>query len=296
MNSPVILDRGYRRYDGPRRPPRAAEWAIFREGVKRVLGLGQKARRKILPWTLLAIAAAAAAGFVGVQFFATRLGAPADVIPNLPSYGELFDFYSWVSVVFIALAAPTLLIPDRVDGVLSVYFSRPLTVGGYLRGKTAAFLGVTSLIYLVPQLMLHLGLASLAPEGFMSYIVEEWQLLWAIPVVTLGYLALHGGLASLVAAHTRRVGAAAAIFFALIVAVGRVFGLLSRTDVPGAGLLSLLHLDQHPRIVRDWLLDVNTGRYPAEAAGFDAWVSAVVIIVVAGLCAFAVYRRYRSEA
>lgn len=293
MTDPVILDRGYRRYEGPRRPPRAAEWAIFREGLRRVLGLGQKARRKILPWTLLAVAATAAAVFVGLNFFISELGIPAG---ELPSYPELFDFYSWIGVIFIALAAPTLLIPDRVEGVLSVYFSRPLTVAGYLRGKATAFLGVTALIYLVPQLLLLLGLAFLSDDGFIGYIWNEAQLLWQIPAVTLGYLSLHGSVASLIASLTKRIGAAAAIFFALITAVGQVFGEISRLDFVRAEWLSLLHLDHHPRVVRDWVFDTDSGDFPVEEAGFDPWVSLLMIVIVTVVCSILVYRRYRREA
>lgn len=294
MTDLVIIDRGYRRYDGPRLPPSSAERAIFREGVRRVLGLGQKTRSKILPWTLLAVSVLAAAVFVGLHFFSSQIGLGAG--DALPRYGELFDFYSWISIIFIALSAPTLLIPDRVDGVLSVYFSRPLTVGCYLRGKAGAFLGVTALIYLAPQLLLHLGLAFLSTDGLIAYLWEEVEVLWQVPAVSAGYLVLHGGLASLISSITKRVGAAAAIFFAVITAVGTFFGEISQLGFPGAGWLSLLNFDHHPRVVRDWVFDMDSGDFPVEEAGFDPWVSVVVIVVVALGCALLVVRRYRREA
>ena len=73
-----------------------------------------------------------------------------------------------ISLLFIALAGPLLLIPDRTKGVLSVYFSRPLTVDGYLTSKVGAFVTVVAAIYILPQVVLHLGLALIAEEGFLS--------------------------------------------------------------------------------------------------------------------------------
>lgn len=294
MTDGVIFDRGYRRYDGPRAGVAGARRAVVRDGVRRVLGLRRKARRKILPWSLLAIAVTSAAVFVGLHFFAGQL--PVDVAQQLPRYGELFDFFSWIGILFIALAGPTLLIPDRTQGVLSVYFSRPLTVTGYLQGKLVAFLGVTAIIYLGPQLALHLGLAFLSDDGFLGYLGANLDILWKVPVVTAGYLALHGGLVIAIAAVVARTGAAAAIFLGLLTAGGSIASRIGLIDVPGARFVTLLALDQHPRIVRDWLFDINTVDYPAEQVGFDPWVSVLVIAVVAIGGVWWVHRRYRRLA
>ena len=294
MSDQVIFDRGYRRYDGPRMGVRGARRAVVADGLRRVLGLRRKARRKILPWSLLAIAVTAAAIFIGLHFFAGQL--PVDVAAELPRYGELFDFFSWIAILFVALAGPTLLIPDRTQGVLSVYFSRPLTVTAYLQGKLTAFLGVTALIYLGPQLALHLGLAFLSEEGFLSYLGSNLDVLWKVPVVTAGYLALHGGLVTAISAVVNRTGAAAAIFLGLLTAGGSIASRIGLIEATGTRYVTLLALDQHPRIVRDWIFDVNTVDYPAEQVGFDPWVSvlAIAVVAVAGLAW--VHRRYERLA
>ena len=46
MADQVIYDRGYRTYDGPRLGPKGARRAVYKDGVRRVLGLGRKARRR----------------------------------------------------------------------------------------------------------------------------------------------------------------------------------------------------------------------------------------------------------
>ena len=43
----VIVDRGYRHYEGVRTGRRGAMLAILREGYRRALGLRRKAKRKV---------------------------------------------------------------------------------------------------------------------------------------------------------------------------------------------------------------------------------------------------------
>lgn len=293
MSDRVLFDRGYRRYEGERHPESAPR-AVFHDGIRRVLGLRRKARRKILPWALLVIAGLAATVFIGLHFFAGNL--PLDVADQLPRYGELFDFFSWIGILFIALAGPLLLIPDRTEGVLSVYFSRPLTIGQYLGGKLGAFLGVTSLIYLGPQLALHLGLAMLDEEGFLPYLGANLDILWKVLIVTLAYLALHGSIVLVVSAIVNRTGTAAAIFLGILTVGGSIASRIGLLDAAGARWATLLALDQHPRVVRDWLFDVDTLEYPVEAVGFSPWMSVAVIAAASAVALLWVHRRYRRLA
>lgn len=293
MSDQVIFDRGYRRYEGPRLGRSGPRRAIVRDGVRRVLGLRRKARRKILPWGLLALAALMSSVFIGVHFFAGQFGARPE---DLPSYGELFDFFSWIAILFIALAGPTLLVPDRTQGVLSVYFSRPLTVTGYLQAKLTAFLGVTAIIYLFPLLLFHLGMAFLSDDGFLSYLWTNGEVLWQIVFVTAGYLVLHGALVTLISSVVDRTGIAAAVFLGILTAGGSIAARLGLLEFAGARFVTLLALDQHPRIIRDWVFGIEGVDYPAEQVGFSPWVSVAVIVFVAVVCGWWVHRRYRRLA
>lgn len=294
MTDDVIYDRWYRRYDGPRLGVTGARRAVIRDGIRRVLGLRRKARRKILPWSLLAIAAMSAVVFVGLHFASTRIGIEDPSL--LPRYGELFDFFSWVGILFIALAAPTLLVPDRTQGVFAVYFSRPLTVGAYLQGKLTAFIGVTALIYLLPQVALHIGLAFLSEDGFVQYLGANLDVLWKVPLVTAAYLALHGGLVTAISSVVDRTGVAAAIFLGVLTAGGSIASRIGLLDVPFARWVTLLALDQHPRIVRDRIFEITTADYPAVQAGFGVRTSVAAVLVVAALGVWWVYHRYRKLA
>jgi hypothetical protein len=49
VSDQVLYDRGYRTYDGERTGPSGARKAVYKDGVRRVLGLGRKAREKVYP-------------------------------------------------------------------------------------------------------------------------------------------------------------------------------------------------------------------------------------------------------
>ena len=293
MSDRVIFDRGYRTYDGERLGPSMARKAVFRDGIRRVLGLGRKARRKVFPWALIAVALIAAAIVIGTHWVIGN--SEESFREGVPTYGGLFDFYSGISLLFIAFSGPLLLIPDRTEGVLSVYFSRPLTVDGYLGAKLRAFATVVGAIYLVPQIVLHLGLALISRSGFLPYMGDNLDILWKVPAITLGYVAMHAAVIFLLSAFINRTGIAAASFLGVLIAGGVIAGQVSQAGFAGARWVSLLALDHHPRIIRDELLG-NTVDYPAELAGFGMWTSIIVIAVTVLIAAWVVRSRYKRLA
>jgi hypothetical protein len=60
--------------------------------------------------------------------------------------------------------------------------------------------------------------------------------------------------------------------------------------------VALLALDDHARVVRDWVFEVSLGLYRPQEAGVEHWVSAVAIAVVALVGAWFAYRQYRKQA
>lgn len=293
MTDQVIYYRGYRTYDGERTGPSGARKAVYKEGIRRILGIGRKAREKVFPWLMIAIAIGMAAIVIGVHWF---IGDLADSISEgVPTYGDLFDLYGWIALLFIAFAAPWLLIPDRTRGVLSVYFSRPLTVDGYLAAKVGAFATVVGAIYLVPQLVLHIGLGLISDDGFLGYMGDNLDILWKVPVTTLAFVAMHGALGFVLAAIVNRPGVASAAFLAVIIPGRFIAGQISEASFPGARWTSLLAFDHLPRMIRDVLFR-DTVTYPAESAGFGAWSAAAAIAVAVILAVLVVRSRYRRLA
>jgi ABC-2 type transport system permease protein len=289
----VIYDRGYRTYEGERTGPSGARKAVYKDGIRRTLGLGRKARDKIYPWLMIAIALAMAAIVIGVHWLIGDLA--ESLAEGVPSYGELFDLYSWIGLLFIAFAGPWLLIPDRTRGVLSVYFSRPLTVDGYLVSKVGAFATVVGAIYLVPQIVLHLGLGLISDDGFLTYMGDNLDILWKVPVTVLAFVGIHGALAFLLSAVIARPGIASAAFLGVLVPGRFIAGQISEASFAGARWTSLLAFDHLPRVIRDALFR-DTVTYPAEAAGFGGWTAAAVIAAAVLISAVLVRARYRRLA
>lgn len=293
MTDQVIYDRGYRTYEGERTGPSGARKAVYKDGIRRVLGLGRKARTKIYPWVMIGIAVAMAAIVIGVHWFIGDIA--ESLAEGVPTYGELFDLYSWIGLLFIAFAGPWLLIPDRAQGVLSVYFSRPLTVDGYLMAKVGAFSTVVGAIYLVPQVVLHIGLALISDDGFLTYMGDNLDILWKVPVTTLAFIGMHGALAFLLSAVINRPGISAASFLGVLIPGRFIAAQVSEASFPGARWTSLLAFDHLPRVIRDALFR-DTVTYPAEAAGFDGWTAAAVIVGAVLVAALFVRSRYRRLA
>lgn len=293
MTDQVIYDRGYRTYDGERTGPSGARRAVYKDGIRRTLGLGRKARDKIYPWLMIAIAVAMAAIVIGVHWLIGDLA--ESLAQDVPSYGELFDLYSWIGLLFIAFAGPWLLIPDRTRGVLSVYFSRPLTVDGYLVSKVGAFATVVGAIYLVPQIVLHLGLGLISDDGFLTYVGDNLDILWKVPVTALAFVGIHGALAFLLSAVIARPGIASAAFLGVLVPGRFIAAQISEASFAGARWTSLLAFDHLPRVIRDALFR-DTVSYPAEAAGFGGWTAGAVIVAAVLISAVLVRARYRRLA
>lgn len=294
MTDAVIYDRGYKSYEGQLLGRRAIRRAIVKDGVRRILGIRRKARRKILPWGLISVGLLMAAVFVGqLFFFGSLAGAVAE---GLPSYAELFDVYSAISILFLAITIPELLGPDRAQGVMSVYFSRPMSVTDYLWGKAIAYALMAASIYLVPQTLFHLGAAALSESGFLGYLASNLDVMWKVAASALGFMLVHGGVLAVVAAYVARTSFAAATFLGILLGGGNLAGVISQAPFAGARYAALLAFDDHARYVRDWLFDRDLGSYWPERAGFEPWVSVVAIGLVALIGAVVVYRRYRRLA
>ena len=145
----AVYDLGYEPYHGERRGRKGARLTIWADGNRRVLGLRRKARRKIMPWILVGIALLPAIVSVGIAFVL-----PPGVSNELDladANSGFFQLGGTIVMLFTALAAPELLIPDRKDGVLSMLSSRPLTSNDYLAARFASAVTVVGGFLLIPR-------------------------------------------------------------------------------------------------------------------------------------------------
>ncbi|HSQ37134.1 MAG TPA: hypothetical protein VLS92_04490 [Acidimicrobiia bacterium] len=288
MAEGVVYDLGYRPHEGERLGRAGALSALYRDGLRRVLGLRRRARAKVLPWGLLAAAVIPATFFVGINVFTREIGVE-DV--DFFSHAQYFDLTGTIALLFIALAAGELLVPDRAHGVLQVYASRPLTTNDYLAGRAAALATVVFAFMYFPHLVLFFGRAWVSDDGFGSYVTGHWGDLWQTAVASLVYFAALAPLAFLFAAYSKRPALGAGAFIGVMALSTPATSAL----VVGAGFdfFGLFALQQHPVVVKDWMMGVRSAHLVPQEAGFDPWASLAVIFVVALLAAVLVMRRYR---
>jgi ABC-2 type transport system permease protein len=288
----AVFDLGYKPYEGQRLGRSGAIRTIIKDGFRRVLGLRRKARKKVYPWSLVAIAFLPAAVFVGLAFFI------GDFIPEADSpfggHAEYIALTGAIVLLFVALAAPELLIPDREEGVLAVYSSRPITAWDYILARAGSLFAVVAAFVLVPNLLMYIGFAALDSRGLASALVGNVDDLLKIVAAMLAYIVGYGAPALLIATYATRTGPAAGTFLALMFGSAAFAEAFQRIDFVGARFGTLLALIQHPEVVRDWVFDQRPTSAPT-AAGFEPWASAVVILLIAGLAALLMHRRYRSE-
>ena len=288
MTEGVVYDLGYQPHEGERLGRAGAGRALYRDGLRRVLGLRRRARAKAIPWTLLGIAVIPAIFFIGMAVFTREIGVE-DVA--FFSHAQYFDLTGTIAMLFIALAAGELLVPDRAHGVLQVYASRPLTTNDYLAGRAAALATVVFGFMYLPHLVLFFGRAWVSGDGFGSHVAGQWGDLWQTAVASLAYFAALAPLAFLFAAYSKRLALGAGAFIGVMALSTPVANALVEVGFDPFGLLAL---QQHPVVVKDWILGVRSAHLVPQQAGFDPWVSLAAIVVIALVTGVLVARRYRS--
>ena len=151
-----IFDRGYRHYDGPRLGQAQAIWALARYSMARSLGMRRPWTAKIIPMLLYAAVAIPVLIAIGI-----RAVFPAFQFLDYP---EFFGAIFLLVGIFVALIAPEMMSSDRHDGLLPLYFSRPIGRSSYVLAKLLATGLLTLSMSLLPAVVLWLGNGLLAAE------------------------------------------------------------------------------------------------------------------------------------
>ena len=162
-----IFDIGYQHYDGPRGGRLRAVWSLWVNGFRTTLGLGRGTLAKLLPIGMLIGATAPAAAIV---VLAAILGPEEDIIPSHEDYYELISI---LMLLFSAIIAPELLIPDRRSGVINLYLVRPITAIDYVAARWSAFLGLSLILVYSGQVLLLIGFLLTASDP-VDYLRDNW--------------------------------------------------------------------------------------------------------------------------
>ena len=289
----TVYDLGYVPHEGPRLGRSGAFRAIVKDGVRRALGLRRKTRAKLIPWLLIGAAVVPALVAVSLSFILAGFNLPFD--NPLAAHGQYFDLIGTLSMLFVALVTPTLLIPDRKHGVLAIYASRPVRAADYLLARATALAILTALFILIPHSTVYLGVAGLHDEGLLAGLLESGPEIPAILGTTVAYILGYGAPAFLAAVFLKRAATASGVFVVgMVLSLSLTEAIPRGSDVAALKYLSLLSIASHPMTVRDWFFDQRSSTALVRL-GFPAWSAAVAILVFVALTAVVAHRRYRNR-
>lgn len=260
-----VYDRSYRPWDGERTPSGMRPVVIAEQGLR-------QAMRLRLVWVLLVGTLLHVAIRGGILYFTGQVTVPEGSIPPgvqdqiMFSSGFLADAMAfqarWILMILLALVASPALAGDQRAGALQFYFSKPLSVPGYVAGKLAPPVLLGLAVTALPVLILWVLGVAFTPEQLYPADV------WLIPFM----LVLAGFLVSLIAASialaisglvaNETVAGAAWVALALLTAAGArlLEEITGRSDV---GLIDLFGVLD--RVTRDLIGAVGSSLPQADA-------------------------------
>ena len=275
----AVYDLGYEPYHGERRGRKGARLTIWADGNRRVLGLRRKARRKVMPWLLIAIALLPAIVSVGIAFIV-----PAGVSNEFnlaDANASFFQLGGTIVMLFTALAAPELLIPDRRYGVLSMLSSRPLTSSDYLAARFASNITVVGGFLLIPQILLFIGQAGTDPDGLVQGIINSAPTIPKILAVTAIYITAFVPLGFMISSLVQRKSIAASVFLAVIIGLTAFAEAIVRNSVlPGGRWMALLAPINTADAANNWVFgSINNDSLLAAADIHPALGIAALVVI-----------------
>jgi ABC-2 type transport system permease protein len=289
----AVYDLGYEPYHGERRGRKGAMLTVWGDGNRRVLGIRRKARRKIMPWILMAMALLPAIVFVGIAFVV-----PANIANEFDlsdANSNFFQIGGTIVMLFTALAAPELLIPDRKDGVLSKLTSRPLTSTNYLASRFASAITVVGGFLLIPQLLLFIGQAGTDPDGIAQGIIHAAPTIPRILAVTAIYVIAYVPLGFVIASLVNRKSIAASVFLASIIGLTAFAEAIVRNAViPGGRWIALLAPINTADAANHWVFGTINNDSLLAAADIHPLMGIAALVVIAAVAVTFSVRRYRG--
>lgn len=288
----AVYDLGYEPFEGERTGRSGARKAVYFDGMRRILGLRRKARRKVMPWALLFIAMVPSIVAVGVSFIIPA-GA-ADSIDLASQNSEFFLLAGTMTMLFTALSAPELLVPDRKDGVLSMLSSRPLTPADYLIARFASLATVVGAFMIIPQLVLFFGQAASDADGFFRGLINASDTLPNIAAVAAVYTVAYVPLGFVIASVSNRKAIATASYLAVMIALtGFAEALVRESDITGGRWMALLAPINTADAANLWIFGDSNPDSLLEAANISPAIGLLALVVIGAALSMFSLHRYR---
>lgn len=281
-----VFDLGYRSYEGERTGRWQRRRAIWRDGIRISLGLGRGAGAKVAPWLLLGLALVPMLVLLVIAAFVDTSTADPDDF-ELPSYAE---YYEWAIVplgLFAAVVGPLLLCPDRRDGVLALYASRPITPVDYVGARWAAFLTVALAAAWLPEAFLFAWNA-LDTSNPGSFFADEWDVVPRFLAAGALVATVLTTLSLLIASYAARRAYAAVAMLAVVIVGGAVGGIAEENFAGSiSDVASLADVTQALVDAVRWLFGDEADR------PLPGWVATLWLIVLTSALGGVLVRRTR---
>jgi len=272
-----------------------ARKAVFKDGMRAALGFGRGARAKILPWFFLFVLSAIATVMAIVAGAADRLGGAGTAEKmHLPSHSDFNGIASIVLFVFAAVVGPELLCRDKRDGVINLYFVRPLTGSDYVTSRWAAFMVIMTIAAWLPQVILFLGLCGGDPSP-ATYFAAHWLDIPRFLLAGLAMAAYVTTLALLTASFTSRRAYASVFLVGLfIITTPFTIGLAQEVGGMAGQWISMFNLTNIPVHVNDIIFgEISEVTSEAPARLFAPWIRVAWYFAWTLIPAAVLWSRYR---
>jgi ABC-2 type transport system permease protein len=251
----TIYDLGYQSYSGERLGRANAMWRLLQYSFRAAFGIGRGQRARLVPSIILLVVFIPVVAMLGVASLTGQL--------EMINFAQYLEFTAFLVALFAASQAPELVVPDRKNGVLALYLSRPLRGTDYALAKLGAIVLAMLVLTLVPQFAMWIGRVVLPPDAWAAFKIEYPKLL---PIIggTLGTALYMGSVGLAIASFcSRRAFANAGIiaYFLLLPAAVSIIHRLATGDAKRYIVLA------HPVWLltgfTNWLFDIEAQRRSA---------------------------------
>lgn len=197
-------------------------------------------------------------------------------------------------MLFTALAAPELLIPDRRDGVLSILASRPLTVSDYLSTRFASLVAIVAGFMILPQLLLFVGEAATDTDGLLNGFINAADTLPKIAAVAAVYTVAFVPMGFFISSLSNRKAIATATYLAVMIALTSIAAALVHSSTVGIGRwAALISPINTADAANAWIFDRVEHGSLLDAAGIHPGYGIVALIVMGAVMSLLSFNRYR---
>jgi ABC-2 type transport system permease protein len=286
----VIHDIGFRHYDGPRLGRGWIFRSLLVETLRGMFGIGRSSKSKVMPYILI--------GFIVVIALVSAIIliiAGSDALDLTYVGFPLVGGVPFLLSLYLAGRAPDAVSRDLREGVMPLYFSRPLKRSDYVFAKLAGLaIGFFAIIATSQTIMLIGALLAKLPVG-----THLWNWMGGLVVAALLSVFL-ASIGAMMAAMSTKRGIAAASVMSIFIVLGSVSGItMSMAAENGNDTLAtyLIALDPYGLIdllFSSWFGVAAQNTFAVDVGGTGTLAFTAAYLTIVGACVAGLLHRYRK--